>query len=103
MIASCIGADPGEIYFTSGGTESDNWALKAIAYSSNEPIEILTSSFEHHAILHACKSLEQVGHTIIYAKPSSTGILNCDSLKKSITKNTKLVSIMCVNNELGTI
>lgn len=103
MIARCIGADPEEIYFTSGGTESDNWALKAIAYSSKEPIEILTSSFEHHAILHTCKSLERVGHTIIYIKPSPTGILNCDSLKDSITKNTKLVSIMCANNELGTI
>lgn len=102
-IAACIGALPSEIYFTSGGTESDNWALKGAVFSSPEHAEIITSSFEHHAVLHTCAALNRLGYPISYIKPSTDGIVRTEDLRNSITERTALVSIMYANNELGTI
>ena len=72
-IASCIGAFSDEIYFTSGGTESDNWAIKGVATSNERKYTIITSSFEHHAVLHSCTAMEKLGHQIVYLKPEKTG------------------------------
>ncbi len=103
VIASCIGASPDEIFFTSGGTESDNWAIKGIAMSDEGNHTIITSSFEHHAVLHSCATMEKCGHRIIYLNPEETGMISPDVMKKEITKETKLVSVMYVNNEIGSI
>ena len=94
VIASCIGASPDEIFFTSGGTESDNWAIKGIAMSDEGNHTIITSSFEHHAVLHSCATMEKCGHRIIYLNPEETGMISPDVMKKEITKETKLVSVM---------
>lgn len=103
VIASCIGASPNEIFFTSGGTESDNWAIKCVAMSDEGNHTIITSSFEHHAVLHSCAAMEKQGHRIIYLKPEKTGEISPDVLKKEITEDTKLVSVMYANNEIGSI
>lgn len=102
IIADCINAEPDEIYFTSGGTESDNWALKGSAFYYGLSRSIITSSFEHHAILNACKQLEELGNPVAYISPDEYGIVNPDRLKESI-HSPALVSIMTINNELGTI
>lgn len=102
-IAACIGALPSEIYFTSGGTESDNWALKGTAFSSPEHAEIITSSFEHHAVLYSCTALNRLGYPISYIKPSTDGVVCVEDLRNAITDRTVLVSIMYANNELGTV
>lgn len=98
-IADCIGAQPEEIFFTSGGTESDNWAIK----SRNTEKFIITSTFEHHAILNSCATFEHIGGNVKYINPTEHGIVTPQSLEMAITKNVGLVSIMFVNNELGTI
>lgn len=101
-IAECIGATPEEIYFTSGGTESDNWAIKGfLEYEDNRTI--ITSSFEHHAILKACESIERLGFPVAYVEPNKNGFISPDALESIISENTKLVSIMMANNEIGTI
>ena len=102
-IASCIGALPEEIFFTSGGTESDNWAIKGTAMFDRENHSIIISSFEHHAVLHSCAALERLGHTVILVDPTREGIITTDSLKESFDSRVKLVSIMLVNNEIGSI
>ena len=102
-IANCIGAQPEEIYFTSGGTESDNWAIKGIAFSARVKSKILTSSFEHHAILHTCQAVEHLGYNVQYIAPTSKGYIEPELLSEAITNETQLVSIMFANNELGTI
>lgn len=102
-IASCIGAFPDEIYFTSGGTESDNWAIKGVATSNERKYTIITSSFEHHAVLHSCTAMEKLGHHIVYLKPEKTGEISPNVLKREITEDTKLVSVMYANNEIGSI
>lgn len=102
-IASCIGASPDEIFFTSGGTESDNWAIKGIAMSDEGNHTIITSSFEHHAVLHSCAALERQGHRIIYLRPDHSGVISAGELREKITGDTKLVSIMYANNEIGSI
>ena len=99
IIANCIGAFPDEIYFTSGGTESDNWAIK-IASSDGD---ILTSSIEHHAILNACIAMQKNGKFVDYIPVSKEGIVEIEKLENSITQKTKLISIMYANNEIGTI
>lgn len=101
-IAACINAEPDEIYFTSGGTESDNWALKGTAFYNGFRKSIITSSFEHHAILNSCKQLEELGNPIAYIDPDENGIVKPERLKE-IIHSPALVSIMLVNNELGTI
>lgn len=101
-IANCIGALPEEIYFTSGGTEGDNWAIKGMM-QYGDGRAIITSQIEHHAILNACAAVERLGFPVAYLNVDEKGQVNPDALRKIITSNTKLVSIMLVNNEIGTI
>ena len=101
-IAACIGAEPEEIYFTSGGTESDNWAIKGLI-EPNDKHQTITSQIEHHAVLNACNALERLGYPVVYLPVDSQGVVLSDSLSKAITEKTKLVSVMMVNNEIGTI
>lgn len=103
VIASCIGAFPDEIFFTSGGTESDNWAIKGVAMSDEGNHTIITSSFEHHAVLHSCTAVEKLGHRIVYLKPEKSGEVSPAVLRREITEETKLVSVMYANNEIGSI
>ena len=103
IIAACIGASPDEIFFTSGGTESDNWAIKGIAMSDEGNHTIITSSFEHHAVLHSCAAMERQGYKVVYLKPERTGEISSDVLKGKIAEETRLVSIMYANNEIGSI
>ncbi len=103
IIASLINASPEEIYFTSGGTESDNWAIKGVAYAASEKKETITSAIEHHAILNACAAIEKQGYKISYLSPDMQGVICPPILEKQITSNTSLVSLMLSNNEIGTI
>lgn len=102
-IAECINALPEEIYFTSGGTESDNWAIKGVALSNYDHRAIITSAFEHHAILHSCEAIERLGYPVAYMWPDINGIITAETLGAYITDMTLLVSVMFANNELGTI
>lgn len=102
-IAECIGAFPEEIYFTSGGTESDNWVIKASALSDQLKAAMITTAFEHHAVLHSCAAIERLGYPVAYLWPNSEGYIIPESLKSIITDSTRLVSVMFANNELGTI
>jgi len=106
-VAALIGSKPTEIYFTSGGTESDNLALKGICKSirNNQKIKnhIITSSIEHDAILESCQNLEKDGFDVSYLNVDRKGIIEKNELKKCLTDNTILVSIMLANNEIGTI
>lgn len=103
-IAQTLGAEPNEIYFTAGGSESDNWALKATfeAYQDKGK-HIITSKIEHHAILHTCEYLEKRGAEITYLDVDENGLVDLEQLKKAIRPDTILVSIMYANNEIGTI
>lgn len=103
-IAQTLGAEPNEIYFTAGGSESDNWALKATfeAYQ-NKGKHIITSKIEHHAILHTCEYLEKRGAEITYLDVDENGLVDLEQLKKAIRPDTILISIMYANNEIGTI
>lgn len=104
VIAKAINADPAEIYFTAGGTESDNWALisTAEAYASKGK-HIITSTIEHHAILHTCKYLEKKGYEVTYVNVDEDGIVKLDELKAAIRPDTILISIMAANNEIGSL
>ncbi|MBO5373220.1 MAG: cysteine desulfurase NifS [Lachnospiraceae bacterium] len=103
-IAAVIGAKPEEVYFTGGGSESDNWALKAIADAyENKGKHIITSKIEHHAVLHTCEYLEKKGFEITYLPVNEEGFIDLDELKKSIREDTICISIMAANNEIGTI
>lgn len=103
-IAGTLGVEPNEIYFTAGGSESDNWALKATfeAYR-NKGKHIITSKIEHHAILHTCEYLEKSGAEITYLDVDENGLVDLDQLRKAIRPDTILISIMYANNEIGTI
>ena len=102
--AKLIGASDMEIYFTSGGSESDNWAIKAVAESfSDKGKHIITAKIEHHAVLHTCEYLERHGFDITYLNVDSDGKVRLDELKKSIREDTILISVMTANNEIGTI
>lgn len=104
QLAALIGAAPAEIIFTGSGTEADNWALKGIAEAkASKGNHIITSRIEHHAILHSCEWLEKHGYDVTYLDVDSEGFVDIEQLKASITDKTILISIMLVNNEVGTI
>lgn len=103
-VASLINCKPEEIYFTSCGSESDNMALKGIAYANKDKGKhIITSKIEHPAILHSCQNLEKHGFEVTYLDVDKEGLVNLEALKKFIRKDTILISIMSANNEIGTI
>ncbi|MDO4464914.1 MAG: cysteine desulfurase NifS [Bacillota bacterium] len=103
-IAESLHTDPSEIYFTAGGSESDNWALVATAQAyESKGKHIITSKIEHHAILHTCEYLEKKGFHITYVDVDENGIIKLDELKKAIRPDTILISVMFANNEIGTI
>lgn len=103
IIASCINALPEEIYFTSGGTESDNWVIKESAFSDPDHRTTITSAFEHHAVLHSCAAIEKLRYPVAYVVPSRDGVVTTEALESYITDNTRLVSVMYANNELGSL
>lgn len=102
-IAQCIGAEPEEIFFTSGGTESNNWAIKGTAFSGSTKHAFITSVIEHHAILRPCADIESMGYPVSYLPVDSTGTLDVGTLSEYINSDTRLVSIMTANNEIGSI
>ena len=102
IIASCINAEPDEIFFTSGGSESDNWAIKGMLVKDDFRLTV-TSSFEHHAVLHSCHAIERLGYPVAYVAPNREGRITIEALAQTMNRNTKLVSIMMSNNEVGTI
>ena len=104
IIAKAIGATSQEIYFTGGGTEADNWALIATAEGyAHKGKHIITSTIEHHAILHTCKYLEKRGFEITYVNVDQQGMIPLEELEQAIRPDTILISIMAANNEIGTI
>ena len=102
VIADCINARSDEIFFTSCGTESDNWALKS-SVKLGQPGHIITSQIEHHAVLESVHFLERNGINVSYLKPDKFGIIHPETLEKEIKSDTNLVSIMMSNNEIGSI
>ena len=104
-VAAALGAQPAEIFFTSCGSESDNWALKGTAerLAKKGKKHIITSVFEHHAILHTCEYLEKQGFEVTYIPVSDKGLIDPEDVRKAIREDTALVSIMYANNEIGTI
>lgn len=104
-VAAAVGANSKEIFFTGGGTEADNWAIKGVAYANRNQGKnhIITTSIEHHAVLHACQYLEDDGFEVTYLPVDSYGMISLDGLKSAIKDNTVLVTIMFANNEIGTI
>lgn len=104
IIANTIGAKENEIYFTAGGSESDNWAIKATAEAyKSKGKHIITSKIEHHAVLHTCQWLEQNGFEVTYLDVDENGVIKLEELKKAIRPDTILITIMFANNEIGTI
>ncbi|MEG1181972.1 MAG: aminotransferase class V-fold PLP-dependent enzyme, partial [Oscillospiraceae bacterium] len=104
-VALALGCEPQEVFFTSCGTESDNWAIKGAAFSpkNKNKNHIITSAIEHHAVLHSCEHLKKFGYEITYLPVDKNGFVNPDDVKNAITDKTALVSIMYANNEIGTI
>jgi len=103
-VAALINATPNEIFFTSGGTEGDNLALKGVAYANRKKgNHIITTAIEHHAILHTCEYLEKQGFTVTYLPVDENAMIRMEDLKNAITDKTILISIMFANNEVGTI
>lgn len=104
QVAALIGADGAEIYFTSGGSESDNWVIKSVAdMLSHKGKHIITSAIEHHAVLESCHFLEKHGYDVTYLPVNSEGRVSPQQLEKAIRPDTVLVSVMFANNEVGTI
>ncbi len=105
QVADALGAKPNEIYFTSGGSESDNWAIKGAAEvgAAKGKKHIITSVFEHHAVLHTCQYLEKHGFEVTYLPVSPMGLIDPEDVRKAIRDDTCLVTIMFANNEIGTI
>lgn len=103
-IAASIGAKPEEIYFTAGGSEADNWAIKMTAQMlSDKGRHIITSAIEHHAVLHTCEYLEKKGFEVTYIGVDEDGVIKLDELERAIRPDTILITVMAANNEIGTI
>lgn len=103
-VAFAIGAQSKEIFFTGSGTEADNWAIKGVAYANREKgNHIITSSIEHHAVLHTCQYLESDGFRVTYLPVDENGLVNPEDVRKAIGPDTILITIMFANNEIGTI
>lgn len=103
-IAQAIGAKPEEIYFTSGGSESDNWALKAAAEACGaKGRHVITTKIEHHAVLHTCRCLERNGFDVTYLDVDKDGLVGLKDVERAIRRDTVLISIMSANNEIGTL
>ena len=103
-VAAALGAEPDRVFFTSGGTEADNWAIFSTAKRYGKKNKhIITTAIEHHAILHCMKELEAQGFEVTYLQPDETGTVTLDALKAALRKDTILVSIMMVNNEVGSV
>ena len=103
-VADLINCEKNEVYFTSGGTESDNTALKGIMYlNKNKGKHVITTKIEHHAILNSCKTLEENGCKVTYLNVDKDGIINLEELVNAITEDTVLISVMFANNEIGSI
>ena len=103
-VAAAMGAEPDRVFFTSGGTEADNWAIfSTVKRFGKRGKHIITTAIEHHAILHCMKELEAQGYEVTYLQPDSTGTVTLDTLKAALRKDTILVSIMMVNNEVGSV
>ena len=104
QVAAAIGAQPTEIYFTAGGSESDNWAIKGTAFAKRaKGNHIITSQIEHHAVLHTCAWLEKQGFEVTYLPVDEFGRVRVEDVEKAITDKTILISIMAANNEIGTL
>jgi len=104
QVAKALNCSPNEVYFTGGGSEADNWAIKGIASAhKNKGNHIITTKVEHHAVLHTCAYLEKNGFDVTYLDVDEEGFINLDDLRNAITDKTILVSIMFANNEIGTI
>ena len=102
--AAAIGAEPSEVYFTSGGSESDNLAVKGTAFAMMEKGKhIITTSIEHHAVLNSCGWLEKLGFDVTYIGPDPEGRIDPDNVRRAIRKDTILISVSAANNEIGTI
>ena len=104
-IAGCLGCKDTEIFFTSCGSEADNWAIKGIAqaYKSRGKNKIITSQIEHHAVINTCKFLEKNGFEVVYLPVDEYGTVSADALREAVDDKTALVSVMYANNEIGTI
>lgn len=103
-VAKALGADPSEIYFTAGGSEADNWAVKGAAYANkSKGNHIITTRIEHHALLHTCEYLEKEGFEVTYLPVDEYGMVSLEDVRNAITDKTILISIMYANNEIGTI
>lgn len=103
-VAMYLGALPEEIYFTGSGSEADNWAIKGTALAlKDKGNHIVTTAFEHHAVLHSCQALEKQGFEVTYVKPDENGIISPEDIRNAITDKTILVSVMFANNEIGTV
>lgn len=104
QVAAALNADSREIYFTGCGTESDNWALRGAAYArGNTRRTLVTTTIEHHAILHTAEQLEKEGFKVVYVPVDEFGIVKLEEMEKAITEDVFLVSVMTANNEIGTI
>lgn len=104
QVARTLGCRPGELYFTSCGTEGDNWAIQtAVELGRRKGKHIITSALEHAAVLEPIKALERQGYEVTYLKPDKTGAISMEALKNALRPDTVLVSLMLVNNELGTV
>ena len=104
QLAGVLGSKPEEIYFTSGGTESDNWAIKGVAFAAQKKGKhIITTSIEHHAVLEPCKFLESLGWVVTYIPVDSTGLVDPEDVRRAVRPDTVLISVMHANNEVGTI
>lgn len=103
-LANTLGCDPGEVYFTSCGSESDNWAIKGAALRAKPGRnKIITSKIEHHAVLHTCEALAKQGFNVVYLDVDATGVVDLDQLRREADDTTALVAVMMANNEIGTI